>query len=131
MPTRRRSRACIVALILVAAALGLGSRRFARHLPGFIAAYAGDTSWALAAYLGILLLRPSLAMGPAALIAGAVCLAVELSQLSKAPWLEAIRRTVPGGLILGYDFVWSDLACYAAGILLGVALDRCFLATRT
>jgi hypothetical protein len=35
-----------LALIFVVACLGIGSRRFASHLPGFVAAYAGDTHWA-------------------------------------------------------------------------------------
>lgn len=28
-----------------------------------------------------------------------------------------------GGLVLGYDFVWSDLACYAVGVGLGVVVE--------
>ena len=49
---------------------------------------------------------------------------VEVSQLYKAPWIDSIRRTTLGGLVLGYDFVWSDLACYAVGVGLGVAVER-------
>jgi hypothetical protein len=124
MPRGRRSRARILATIPVVVALGLGSRRFARSLPWFVAAHGGDTLWALAAYLGVVLLRPAIAPRSAALVAGALALAVELSQLYKAPWIDALRRTTLGALILGFDFVWSDLACYAVGILAGVALDR-------
>ena len=29
-----------------------------------------------------------------------------------------------GGLILGFGFLWSDLACYAAGVGLGVLLEQ-------
>jgi Protein of unknown function (DUF2809) len=50
---------------------------------------------------------------------------VEVGQLYHAPWIDSIRRTTLGRPILGFDFVWSDLACYALGdgpgILIGLA----------
>jgi len=49
--------------------------------------------------------------------------AVELSQLYHAPWIDPIRRTTLGGLVLGFGFLWSDLACYAAGGGLGVLIE--------
>jgi hypothetical protein len=55
---RRRNSLIQLALIATAAVLGIVSRRYAHALPGFIAAYAGDTLWALAAFLGIGLLLP-------------------------------------------------------------------------
>jgi hypothetical protein len=50
-------------------------------------------------------------------------LLVELSQLYHAPWIDSVRQTTIGGLILGFGFLWSDLACYASGVGLGVALE--------
>jgi hypothetical protein len=123
MRTPSRPRIAWLALIVAAAALGIGSRRFAGRLPRVVAAYAGDTVWATAAFLGLGLVLPR---APTRRVAALACLAsllVELSQLHKAPWLESIRRTTPGGLLLGYDFAWSDLACYAVGVGLGVALE--------
>ena len=49
----RRNPLTRMILIALVAALGIGSRRYSNVLPGFIAAYAGDTLWALAAFLGI------------------------------------------------------------------------------
>src|SRR3954464_6144190 len=48
---------------------------------------------------------------------------IEVSQLYHAPWLDSIRHTTLGGLILGYGFLWGDLACYAVGIGLGVVIE--------
>jgi hypothetical protein len=48
---------------------------------------------------------------------------VELSQLYHAPWIDSIRQTTLGGLILGFGFLWTDLACYAFGVGLGVLLE--------
>ena len=59
-----------------------------------------------------------------AILAMSLSVAAEVGQLYHAPWIDSIRRTTLGGLILGFDFVWSDLACYAAGVGLGVAVER-------
>ena len=120
---RTRNPLVQLALIALAAILGIGSRRYAHALPGFIAAYAGDTLWALAAFLGFGLILPRASTRTVALLAMAFSVAIELSQLYHAPWIDSIRHTTLGGLILGFGFLWSDLACYAAGVGLGVG-DR-------
>jgi hypothetical protein len=120
---RRRDPLTGIILIASASVLGIGSRRLAHSLPWFIAAYAGDTLWALAVFLGIGLLLPRASTGRVALLALAVSLMVEVSQLYHAPWIDSIRQTTLGGLILGYDFAWSDLLCYAIGVGLGVLIE--------
>ena len=124
MRTRRRNPALWIALILLTVALGLGSRRHAASLPGVVAAYAGDTLWATVAFLGIGLLLPRASTGRVALLAMSLSVLVEAGQLYHAPWIDSIRRTTVGGLALGYDFVWSDLACYAVGVALGLLIER-------
>ncbi len=106
--------------MVLVAILGIGSRRYAHALPEIVGAYAGDTLWALAAFLGIGILVPRASTVRVALLAMVLSLAVELSQLYHAPWIDSIRQTTLGGLILGFGFVWSDLACYIAGVGLGV-----------
>jgi glycopeptide antibiotics resistance protein len=115
-----RNRPVQIALIILVSLLGIGSRRYAHALPDFIAAYAGDTLWALAAFLAIGVLLPRVSTVRVALLAMALSVTVELSQLYHAPWIDSIRQTTLGGLVLGFGFVWSDLACYAAGVGLGV-----------
>ncbi len=124
MRTRRRNPALWIVLLLLTVALGLGSRRHAASLPGFVAAYAGDTLWATAAFLGFGLLLPTASTWRVALLAMSLSVLVEVGQMYHAPWIDSIRRTRLGGLILGYDFVWSDLACYAIGVGLGILSDR-------
>lgn len=51
-----------------------------------------------------------------ALICFALGVADEALQLCHAPWIEVIRGTRIGGLLLGYGFLWSDIICYAVGI---------------
>ena len=121
--SRERNRLLGIVLIALVALMGLGSRRFASRLPGFVADYTGDTLWATAAFLGIGLVLPRASTRRVAVLALLVSLAVEVGQLYHAPWIDSIRRTTLGGLVLGYDFVWSDLACYAAGVGVGVLIE--------
>ena len=123
VPTGRRPPLVWLALIAVVVLLGLSSRLIAPHLPGFVAAYAGDTLWATAAFLGIGLLLPRASTWRVALLAMSLSVLVEVGQLYHAPWIDSIRSTTLGGLVLGYDFVWSDLACYAVGVGLGVVAE--------
>ena len=127
---RTRNPLVQLALIALAATLGIGSRRYAHVLPRFIAAYAGDTLWALAAFLGIGLILTRQSTRTVALLAMAFSIAIELSQLYHAPWIDSIRQTTLGGLILGYGFLWSDLACYSAGVGLGVIIEMWFTGRR-
>lgn len=118
-----RSRALYVRLLLLVVALGLASRAYRPHLPELIGRYAGDTLWATALLLTLALVWPRARTRILALAAAAGSLVVELSQLAHPPWLDALRQ-VPGvALLLGHDFVASDLTCYAAGVLVGAAID--------
>ena len=127
---RRRNPLVQIILISLVCVLGIGSRRYSPALPGLIAAYAGDTLWALAAFLGIGLVLPRASTWRAAILAMTFSVVVELTQLYHAPWIDSIRQTNLGGLILGFGFLWSDLACYAVGIGIGVILEWIALIAR-
>jgi glycopeptide antibiotics resistance protein len=45
--------------------------------------------------------------------------AIEFLQLWQAPWIQAIRATWAGRVILGNTFLWADFPPYALGCLLG------------
>ena len=124
MRAPRRNPALWIVLITLAVASGLGSRRFGRWLPGVVAAYAGDTLWALVAFLCIGLILPRASTWAVAMLAMSSSALIEISQLYKAPWIDSIRRTKLGGLSLGFDFVWSDLTCYAAGVGPGILIEH-------
>lgn len=102
---------------------GLASRKYREQLPTFLGEYAGDTLWALMLFLivsAFLVSRPIMAR---AAIALALAFLVELSQLYHAPWIDAIRQTTLGGLVLGFGFLKSDLLCYTAGISIGSVIE--------
>ncbi|MNT68925.1 hypothetical protein D3C72_2071920 [compost metagenome] len=87
----------------------------------------GDALYAVMIYLGgrvLFYLKPL----PAALfVALCWCYAVEFLQLVQQPWLNHIRHTLPGRLILGQGFLWSDLVAYTAGIIVAYLIDRFLL----
>jgi hypothetical protein len=127
----QRSPIIWLGLLAMVVFSGLASRRFGHHLPGLVSAYAGDTLWATAAFLGLGLLLPKSPTWRIASLATIFSVAVEVGQLYHAPWLDSIRRTTLGGLVLGFDFVWSDLACYAVGVGLGILIELAILHGRS
>ena len=119
----KKSRIAYAVAAIVVIVLGLASRRYAQHLPEIVAEYAGDTLWALTAFLGVRMLYPRWKIRNVAVAALLFAFSIEVSQLYHAPWIDAIRQTTLGGLILGFGFLWSDLLCYCVGVGAGVILD--------
>lgn len=119
----KRSRVVAGGLLVVTIAAGLGSRRYPAALPEFVGRFAGDVLWAAAVYALLALTWPRARIPRLALASSSIALVVELSQLHRAPWLDAVRATRAGALALGQGFLWSDLACYAVGVALAAALD--------
>lgn len=108
----------------VAIALGLASRRFSTQWGQWVVAYAGDVLWAAMVLFGLAWMLPKTHLKQLGGLALAVCFAVEFSQLVHVPWLDALRRTTVGGLLLGRAFLWSDLMCYVGGVALGMVVKH-------
>ncbi|WP_426492311.1 DUF2809 domain-containing protein [Hymenobacter sp. 102] len=121
MPIRSRAQYGLRALLTVL--LGLASRRFGADLPGWVMLYAGDALWALLVFWLLRGAQPRWTLMRAATLAVGIAYAVEVSQRYHAPWLDALRGTTLGGLVLGHGFLWSDLLCYTFGIALGAGLE--------
>ncbi|MGI9239813.1 MAG: DUF2809 domain-containing protein, partial [Verrucomicrobiales bacterium] len=90
---------------------------------------AGDTLWAVLVFLVLAFAFPTRRAPALAAIAFAISLSVELLQLYQSPWLNGVRDTLPGRLLLGQGFLFSDLLCYAIGI--AVASISYSIATRS
>ncbi len=118
----RRDRLRLAAAALAVIPLGLLTRADL-PLPAIVASYGGDTLYATLIYLLVALAWPHWATWRIGLVALGACYAVEISQLIQTPWLDALRETLPGRLVLGAGFLWSDLVCYTVGVLLGVGID--------
>lgn len=51
---------------------------------------------------------------------------VELSQLYHSDWIDKLRNTFLGGIILGSEFVLTDLLAYLVGIGFAAVIDYFF-----
>jgi hypothetical protein len=126
-----RNRLAYAAVIILVIGAGLASRsRFSVHLPRFIAEYAGDTLWALMVFLLMGFCFPALRTPIVAVAAIGFSFMVEFSQLYQGEWINQIRGTRPGALVLGAGFVWSDFLCYTTGVVIGVVGELLCLVRR-
>jgi|SRR4029079_936996 hypothetical protein len=123
----RRSRALYFALVALTIPLGLAARRFDSRLPDVIGKYAPDALWAVMVFFAIALCWPAWRTGKVAGAALLFSFIIEFSQLYHAPWIDAIRATTLGGLVLGFGFLVSDLVCYCIGIAIAGAIDHLIL----
>jgi len=118
-----RSRTRLGVGVVAVIALGLASRKFRWLLPVVLGKYPGDALWALMVFLGWAFLKPQASTRFLAVVALATAFGVECSQQYQAPWLNQLRSTTIGHLVLGSTFSWIDMAAYTVGISIGAALD--------
>ncbi len=126
----RRPRWLIALLAVLTVPLGLLTRADL-PLPTLVATYGGDMLYATLAFFLAALLLPRCPTWRLAALALGFCYAIEVSQLVHVSWLDALRETRPGRLVLGSGFLWSDLVCYAVGVLLGVLVARLMMLPRS
>lgn len=110
-------------MVVLTIGLGLASRKFIFVFPDSIAPYIGDTLWAMMVYFGFQFLPPNGTLIKSLLLAFIFSYLIEFSQLYQADWINQIRASTLGGLVLGYGFLIQDLVSYAIGILIGFCLD--------
>lgn len=118
-----KKRVFYLGLTLLTIILGLASRKFMFIFPQSIAPYIGDTLWAMMVYFGFRFLIPHSNILKSFLLAIIFSYLIELSQLYQATWINQIRSTILGGLILGHGFLYEDLISYTLGISLGLGFD--------
>lgn len=114
-----RSRVRYVVLAFGVVAAGLLWRSGFIPLSPFLSKYGGDALWALMVFTGFGFLFPRASTQTLALLALGSAWSVEFSQLYHAPWLDVVRATLPGRLLLGNTFNWPDLPAYALGVGFG------------
>lgn len=125
---RQRSVYFGAAFLVVAA--GLLLRFSAVPAPPFLKKYGADALWALLVFLLVRFLCPRVGVWRSAGIAALISAGVEVSQLYHAAWIDTVRATRLGTLILGSVFNWPDFVAYFLGVALGAILDAGFFSKR-
>jgi hypothetical protein len=105
-------------LIIATIIIGLLSRHFT-----FIPLFVGDILWATMVYFIVRFLFVYKEIKFVIITSMLFCYAIEFSQLYKAPWIDNLRHTLFGRLVLGDTFLWGDLLSYTFGIAIGVLID--------
>ncbi|HEK9098960.1 DUF2809 domain-containing protein [Bacillus pfraonensis] len=122
----KRNRLLYAVLTITVIILGLVSRKFAYALPDLLNDYLGDALWALMIFIGFGFLFHKMGTQKVALLSLLFCYGIEMSQLYHAEWIDNIRATTLGGLVLGYGFLWSDLLAYTIGVGVGMLCEFVF-----
>lgn len=122
-PIQRRRLLYAGAAVLVLG-LGLLWRSKLLPLPGALSKYGGDALWALMVFLGVGFVRPRSSTVRIGLFALTFAWSIEFLQLYHAPWIDGLRATLPGRLILGSTFNAPDLLAYVVGIGVGMWAER-------
>lgn len=118
------TRILYAAAIIICILLGLSSRRFSELLPPFISDHAGDMLWAMMVYFGFRFIGIKKSLLWAAVYSVLFSFAIEFSQIYQAEWINKLRNTGMGALILGRGFLEIDLLRYVAGITIAFSVDK-------
>ena len=109
-------------LFLITIPIGLATRKKPEWFYELIAKYGGDILWTSLFFFLFRIIFPTKKLLTILCYTYAFAVSIEISQLYHANWIDDIRRTFLGKMILGFGFLWSDLICYAIGALLGWVL---------
>jgi hypothetical protein len=111
-------------LLILIVILGLASRKYPLFFPSVSGKYPGDALWTIAVYLLCCIILPKTPSYKIAGIALLISFLDEISQLYQAPWINEIRRTYPGHVILGSGFSMADLVAYTVGAALAYIAEQ-------
>ena len=124
-----KNRLVYVTALIITMAAGLASRKYGEFLPQWIYDHFGDALWAGMIYFGVRAVCIHWGRAGAVLASVMFSFIIEFSQMIHVPWLNHLRSTVWGALILGQGFLVIDLIRYLIGILCVYIVDR-FLLSR-
>ena len=112
--------------------LTIGSGLLARHskhwLPDSVNLYLGDILYAIMMYFIVAFIAYKKAVSVKMIITVIICYCIEISQLYQSEWITSVRATLPGRLVLGSGFLWTDLLAYAVGAAAACMVDKLWIA---
>lgn len=114
----RNNRILYFLLCISIIALGILSRK-----TEIIPLVVGDILYSIMIYFLIRFLSLKTKLQKIAFVSLLVCYGIETLQLYQADWINEIRHTILGRLVLGKGFLWSDLLAYSFGITIAFLGD--------
>ena len=114
-----KKRITYLLLFLITIPIGLSTRKRSQWYYQPVAEYGGDILWATLFFFLFRLIFPAKKLWIIAAYTYTFAVLIEISQLYHAPWIDKIRVSFLGKMILGFGFLWSDIFVYAIGVLIG------------
>lgn len=99
--------------------LGLLSREI-KGIPLFM----GDIFWAMMVFFILSIIFYNKNSSFLFILSVIITYIIEVTQLYHRPWIDNFRRTSIGHILLGQGFLWSDLAAYLVGIIIGYFIKK-------
>lgn len=118
-----RSLKIYLLIMAVIIAFGLPTRMIQDQLPVWYTLYFGDYLWAILLFFLFALTLRTMSTFKVAVITLLFTYLIEISQLFHPGWLEHLRSIKIFALVLGYGFLWSDIAAYTLGVCTGALLE--------
>ncbi|PZR15112.1 MAG: DUF2809 domain-containing protein [Flavobacterium psychrophilum] len=106
---------------------GLFDRLKKQWFPDIVNLYLGDILYAFMMFYIVSFCVPYKNKKARAVTALLICYCIEALQLYQAEWIIAIRHTIPGKLVLGSGFLWSDILAYTIGITAAFIFEKFML----
>lgn len=119
-----KNRIVYIFIFLFVIILGISSRAFSDVLPVFVSRHFGDALWASMVYFGCRILFLKKGLFVSVVLSVVFSYGIEFSQLYQAEWINSLRSTMLGALILGKGFLSIDLIRYVIGIVCSWVIDR-------
>jgi hypothetical protein len=107
--------------------LGLASRKYQSNFSDTINLYLGDAIWAMMVYFFFRIFAFKTSILKHGFFCLIYCYLTEISQLYHSTFIDSLRNTIIGGLVLGFGFLWSDIVSYSLGILVACLLEQFLL----
>jgi len=109
--------------ILTIITIGLGLFSRTKFIPDFIYPYLGDFLYTLMFYFLFAFLLIKNTPKHHLILSIGLCFLIEISQLNQSIFMLQVRSSWWGGMILGHEFLWTDLVSYTLGGLCGYWID--------
>ncbi|WP_297436913.1 DUF2809 domain-containing protein [uncultured Clostridium sp.] len=116
-----KKRILYLFMTILVIVLGLISRQYLFNID--MPTYIGDILWGAMVYFGFRFLFTKAKLRISFILALLYSYITEFSQIYQGEWINSIRNTTFGALILGYNFSVLDLIFYTVGIIIAVLFD--------
>ena len=120
---KNKKRLVYTVIIILTIVTGLLVRIKKEWFPDVVNLYLGDALYAFMMYYIVSFVFVKKKMKFRGLYSLIICYIIEFNQLYQADWINTIRQTIPGKLILGSGFLDTDLLAYLLGVVAALCVD--------